>query len=83
MCLHWVEVGFFSGGGFCWRSEDGLSGVVGVDLAGDPWTVTCYLLAADHGGVGLLFIITIPRSSLPAMSRAGFLLCFTAISPDW
>jgi len=29
-------MGFFSGGCFCSSSEDGLCGVVGVDLAGDP-----------------------------------------------
>jgi len=34
-------VGFFSGGGFCSRSEDGLSGVVGVDLA---VTMICRIL---------------------------------------
>jgi len=36
----------------------GLFGVVGVDLAGDPWTVACYLLPANHGYVGLLSVDT-------------------------
>jgi len=51
-------VGFFSGGCFRSRSEDGLCGVVGVDLAGDPSTATCYLLPADRSGVSLLSMNT-------------------------
>ena len=58
VCLHWVGVESFSGSCFCSRSEDGLCGVVGVDLAGDPWTATCYLLPVDRGGVGLLSVNT-------------------------
>jgi len=57
MCVC-TEMGFFSGGCFCSRSEDGLCGVVGVDLAGNPCTATCYLLPADHDGVGLLSVNT-------------------------